>query len=500
MTKVITTNWTGLLALALFTLGVVTACTAPATFPQATVPATIAPTSTLRPTAWPLSSPATPTAPRLQDIPARPQVSLQADLDYAAHRVHVREEIVYPNRTGARLDHLALDALAARRAGVLTLTKVSVEGDWQAWGRLNGAVLRINFGKPLAPGKAAAVAIEYTLDLPPIPPHADGTSGVLGWSVRQTNLGGWFPAVSAYRNGWLAERSPPHVVGETTTPEAVDITLDLGVQNAPDGLQIMASAPAESIGERLRFTLTDARSLAVSLGTSFQVAEARTTSGILVRSAFFREHAAAGQAALQTATAAMEVYKERFGPYRHPQISIVEAEFSDGMEYSGLYFMGGEYYAGYDGTPLNYLTAIAAHEVAHQWWYGEVGNDQAHEPWLDEALCTYSELLYYQAAYPDLVNWWWDWRVARFKPAGWVNASVYDHSAFRPYVNAVYLRGALFLRDLRAAMGDTAFFDFVRRYRAAQSGRVATADDFWSLLEGYNAPNLARLRVTYFSD
>jgi aminopeptidase N len=169
------------------------------------------------------------------------------------------------------------------------------------------------------------------------------------------------------------------------------------------------------------------------------------------------------------------------------------------MEYSGFYFLGAEYYAAYDGTPRNYLTAIAAHEVAHQWWYDEVGNDQAHEPWLDEALCIYGELIYYQAAHPDLVNWWWDFRVTRFNPAGWVNASVYDFAAFRPYVNAVYLRGALFMRDLRAAMGDGAFFDFLGRYRAAQSGRVAQADDFWSLLQTYNVPNLARLRATYFT-
>jgi len=221
-------------------------------------------------------------------MPSRPQVSLQADLDYSAHRVHVREEIVYPNRTGATLDHLALDALAARQPGVMALTGVSVEGDWEAWGRLNGTVLRINLGRPLVANAVLVAAIEYTLDLPPIPPHADGTSGVLGWNTRQTNLGDWFPAVSAYRNGWLAERSPPHVVGETTTPETVDITLDLGVKNAPDGLQIMASAPAQSIGERLRFTVSGARSLAVSLGTGFQVTEARTTSGTLVRSAFFQ--------------------------------------------------------------------------------------------------------------------------------------------------------------------------------------------------------------------
>jgi hypothetical protein len=414
--------------------------------------------------------------------------------------VRVQEGIAYLNRTGVALPNLTLDVLAARRPDVFTLTGGSVRGDPSATFALDGAVLRVGLGKPLAADTIAVVGIEYTLDLPAIPRDADSTTGTLGWSARQTNLGDWFLAVSAYRAGWLAERNPPHVVGETTAPEAMDITLDLGVSNEPDSLEIISSALAETDDGRYRFKLTGARSFVLSLGTEFEIAEVTTSAGVLVRSAYFPEHAAAGRAALQTAAAALDVYAGRFGPYRYQQLSLVEADFFDGMEYSGFYFLDNEYYAEYDGTPRNYLTAIAAHEVAHQWWYDEVGNDQAREPWLDEALCTYSELVYYQATRPDLADWWWSFRVTRFNPTGWVNSSVYDYDAFRPYVNAVYLRGALFLRDLRAAMGDAAFFDILRRYRAAQSGRVATASDIWSLLQTYNVPNLAALRSAYFSD
>jgi hypothetical protein len=432
-------------------------------------------------------------------MPVRPQISLRADLDYAAHLVRAQETITYPNRTSVALSHLAFDVLAARRPGVFTLTSGNVQNDPIATFTLEGAVLQVTLSQPLVADAIAVVAIGYTLDLPAIPRNADGTTGTLGWSAHQTNLGDWFPAVSAYRDGWLAERNPPHVVGETTAPEAVDITLDLGVSNAPDSLQVIASAPTEQVDGRYHFGLTGARSFALSLGTDFEIAQATTTSSILVRSAYFPEHANAGRAALQTAAAALDVYAAHFGPYRHRQLSLVEADFADGMEYSGFYFLGGSYYAEYDGTPRNYLTAIAAHEVAHQWWYDEVGNDQAREPWLDEALCLYSELIYYQATHPDLVDWWWDFRVMRFKPAGRVNSSVYDFDAFRPYVNAVYLRGALFLRDLRAAMGDTAFFDFLQRYRETQSGHIATSNDFWSLLETYDVPGLARLRAEYFA-
>jgi hypothetical protein len=481
------------------------ACSGSPTPSPATIPATLTRAAASEPTSTPvLPTPIltlpTPGKDLLQSAgaPAR-QVSLRADLDYFAHRVRAQETITYPNRTGVALPHLAFDVLAARRPGVFTLTSGSVQGDPSATFTLNGAVLKIVLSQPLAADAVAVIAIEYTLDLPSIPRDADGTTGTLGWSAHQTNLGDWFPAVSAYRDGWAAERNPPHVVGETTAPEVVDITLDLGVSNAPDGFDIIASAPEEKVDGRYHFGLTGARSLALSLGTDYEIAKTTTASGVVVRSAYFRPHAAAGRAALQTAAAALDVYAAHFGPYRHRQLSLVEADFSDGMEYSGFYFLGNEYYAEYDGTPRNYLTAIAAHEVAHQWWYDDVGNDQGREPWLDEALCIYSELIYYQAVYPDLVDWWWDFRVTRFKPAGWVNSSVYDFAAFRPYVNAVYLRGALFLRDLRAAMGDAVFFDFLQRYRAAQSGRVATSNDFWSLLETYNVPDLTRLRAAYFA-
>ena len=36
-----------------------------------------------------------------------------------------------------------------------------------------------------------------------------------------------------------------------------------------------------------------------------------------------------------------------------------------------------------------------SHELSHQWWYGIVGDDQFHEPWLDESFATWSEFLPY---------------------------------------------------------------------------------------------------------
>ena len=42
-----------------------------------------------------------------------------------------------------------------------------------------------------------------------------------------------------------------------------------------------------------------------------------------------------------------------------------------------------------------------AHLVAHQWWGVAVGNDPAREPVLDEALSSWSSLIYYRNTYGE---------------------------------------------------------------------------------------------------
>ena len=149
--------------------------------------------------------------------------------------------------------------------------------------------------------------------------------------------------------------------------------------------------------------------------------------------------------------------------------------------------------------PKGYLTAIAAHETAHQWWYNQVGNDQALEPWLDEALCTYSERLFYENVYADLLSWWWAFRVDYYEPSGAIDGSIYDYDGFRSYRDSVYLHGAQFLEELRTIMGDAPFFAFLRDYATNYSGQQVTAQDFISLLQKHTTEDVSRLRSRYFT-
>lgn len=300
----------------------------------------------------------------------------------------------------------------------------------------------------------------------------------------------------------------PGTVGEYLVYDAGDYAVSIRLVGAPAHTLIAASAEAQIEGDTYSYHLASARSFAWSASDRYQVfdAEAQTLSGVIqVKSYVFPEHAQAGERAAQVSAQALALYAELFGPpasgaYPHPGLAVVEADFFDGMEYDGLYFLGRDYYDTYDGTSQNYLVSLSAHETAHQWWYGIVGNDQAMEPWLDEAFCTYSERLFYEHYYPELVSWWWEYRVNRFIPQGWVDSAIYDHSSFRPYVNAVYLRGALFLEQLRTQIGDEAFFAVLREYTAFFAGRQATTRNFFDILKGHTKVDVSPLVSNYFKD
>jgi hypothetical protein len=332
------------------------------------------------------------------------------------------------------------------------------------------------------------LALSYDLFLPE-------RSGSFGYTELQVNLGDWHPFIPPYlpQTGWAVRL--PWANGENLVYVSSDFQVRLRVQG--EGLVVAASAPAEPDGDWRVYRLDSARTFAISISPHYQVTRIDTPHGEVVGYAF-PGHGEAGEAAVQTAAQALEMYSELFSPYQHPNLSVVEASFGDGMEYEGLIFVSQGFYESYDGTPSNYLTLLSAHETAHQWWYGRVGNDQALEPWLDEALATFCELLYYERYHPEALDWWWFLRVRVYSPQGWINQPIYEYPAFRPYVNAVYLRGVQFMDELRSQVGEQALLAFLKEYDARFAYRQATVADFFGLLAEFTDADLEPLIDQYF--
>ncbi len=441
------------------------------------------PTSTVSFTPAPTQIP-----PIQAPVSGRTLYTFYVSLDYSGHSVDVSESIRYTNLTGVNLPEVVLAVEPNLWANCFALDSLSQDGAAVNNYVLNGQRLTIDPAQPIPSGAVTTFALSYSLSLPP--KSFEATFGYLG---HQLNLTDWYPFIVPYAGGWVLH--DPGAFGEHLVYDSVDFDVNLKVDDP--SVIVAASAPGEPNGDWTHYHLEGARTFVLSASDQFKL-EKSAVGTAAIRSYFFPGHENAGGAIVWMATQALGLYDVKFGMYPHPSLSVVETDVPDGQEYDGLVFLATNFYSQYDGTSRNDLITIGAHEIAHQWWFGLVGSDQALEPWLDEAMSVYSEELFYEYNYPRYGNWWWNFRVNYFGPTGYVDGSIYDYSTFRQYVNAVYLNGANFLDEVRTRIGDEAFFAFLKDYTARYAYRHATASDFFATLRLHTNTDISDLIQKYF--
>ena len=129
------------------------------------------------------------------------------------------------------------------------------------------------------------------------------------------------------------------------------------------------------------------------------------------------------------------------------------------------------------------LRYLAAHETAHQWFYGIVGNDQSTQPFADEAAADFVAR--------DILGL----RRASRCATATLDRSIYEYSA-ACYYEKIYIQGGNLLATARTRMGSTAFWAALRGYVAANRGRIVTTS---TLLDALDAATPIDLGATLFA-
>jgi hypothetical protein len=456
---------------------------------------TSTPTNTIQPTFTftppPTQPSANTTAPQPTIPPsssARTNYILYATLNFDARTLTVDETIRYYNTTGSTLSEIVLSVQPNQYgSSVFVLNSATQDSAALTSYNLNGQRLTLNLPQPLQPNAATTLTLGFNLNLP-----AKG-AGLFGYDFNQVNLVDWYPFVVPYRGGWVLHDPMPF--GEHLVYDASDIELNLktGVN-----VIVAASAPSDQNGEWTRYRLYGARTFTLSASNEFLVSESAVGS-VKILSYYFDGYKPAGESILYSAVQAVNLYSAKFGDYPYQTLAIVQADIHDGQETDGLVFLSSDFYAQWGGGAKNNLTTIGVHEIAHQWWFGLVGSDQAVEPWLDEAMSAYSERIFYEYNYPRYGDWWWQFRVDYFGASGYVDSPIYNFGAQRAYVNAAYLNGAHFIEDLRVRMGDDDFFRFLKNYAAKYSRGHVTGYDFFTTVRENTSADISDLISEYFS-
>ena len=295
-----------------------------------------------------------------------------------------------------------------------------------------------------------------------------GTPDRISRSSNTLRLGSFYPLLAwDERRGWVTD-PPTRLLAETSTSPAADYDVHIDV---PRGMQAVASGTQVAKKE---WRATAVRDIAVGVARFHFVKRAvQLPQPVAVRVAAAGDVVHA-QAIADWAVEALKHYTETYGDYRWRTFTLVALPdlVDEGIEYPTLVFVG-------RGPIEKY---VVHHETAHQWFYSLVGNDQAEDPWLDEALATWS-----QARLDGTVDFQ---RLER--PAHHVGASMtYWAGEGTTYYREVYRGGLTALAALRApAKVDCA----LKFYAARDAFRIAQPGDLLDELNRFIPGAERRLR------
>lgn len=168
----------------------------------------------------------------------------------------------------------------------------------------------------------------------------------------------------------------------------------------------------------------------------------------------------------------LNYYSCRWGsyPYKDFKIVFVPMEGFHGMEYSGLIFIRQEYIDPVLSQDRGKF--ILAHEIAHQWWYGMVGNDQVREPWLDEGLANWSAYQYLNYNQSGAYS-----SADKYQPDGKLAQELGEINSRQEYYQTAYNGGEAFWFGLEEQLGKDTVDKVLRRYLAEYRFKMATTGD-----------------------
>lgn len=384
--------------------------------------------------------------------------------------------------------------------GSLEVTSVLVDGKLHPAKELlpDHTAIGIDLKDPLKPGESLVVEMAFGGQAPR-DFGSDQTYGIfnLAPDIPVLTLANWYPILAELKDGqW--QYAPVSDVGDAVNSQAalfqVRVVAPQGWKIASTGENI--ASENESGQEITTIVSGPARDFILVTSPAFEVKEAGYQD---VRLTHWRLPGAPDKdASLQVALDSVQIYSERFGPYPYKQLDVVDVplQLASGVEYPGLVLIESSLSGSSGGR--QFLPVVVSHEVAHQWWYGVVGNDVLEDPWQDEALATFSSFLYFQEHDPGYYQGMlqtFEQQVQSYQRQQGQSPIAEPVTAFENnmdgYSIVVYRKGALFFIRLREHIGDRAFFDALRSYYQKNMYQVAPPDALLSAFEDSCSCNLA---------
>jgi hypothetical protein len=397
------------------------------------------------------------------------------------------QEILYTNREEVPLESVyfrLFPNLAGGRTavGTVAVNTVPVEPIFE----LQQSAMSVPLNQPLQPGESVMIAVNFEVD---IPTEGGGNYNTFVFTEGVLALAHFYPMVAVYDDeGWNLEIPPPSgdVVYADSSFYLVRVTAPAGLKLVASGSEIEGGRSAEQ--QMVVYAAGPMRDFYIVGSESFEES-LQQVGNTQVRSYTSPDWNQSSQEVLATSVLALEAMGESYGVYPFAEFDVVSTPTQAlGVEYPGVIAINEALYSPAEGRfgPLT-LESTVVHEVAHQWFYSLIGNDQLDDPWLDESLTQYATLQFYRdtnqpekaTAFADSLFRRWELSGGEDIPIG-LPVSAYEGPL---YSGIIYGRGPLFFEELAATIGETAFAAFLDSYVNTYQWEIATPEGLQELAE-----------------
>jgi Peptidase family M1 domain len=326
--------------------------------------------------------------------------------------------------------------------------------------RVNCTAVRIELDAPVPQGGRGTISMHVRIHVPKL-------NDRFGYHRHVALLGTALPTLAVRDDaGW--HRGEPFVdLGESfysiVGSYHVVLAVPRSMATPTTGLRL-ATEHLAGHRDRRTYAATDVRDFAWAAGNLSHIAASVRGSRVVLSYPSVGTPSRRAHRALMRSVAAMRAYDAALGAFPYKEMDVVLTSFAtfSGMEYPTIVFAN---------------PGAISHEVAHQWWYGIVGDDEFHEPWLDEAFATWMSYVPGGGLH-DCSNPIWP------NPTDRITDDM-GYWAHHPgsYGDVVYGDGACLLANLSHRFGYRRFLHVLRHYAHAHWFGVARTSEFRTAIE-----------------